>query len=147
MCKWGFFCFFCVCLSVVLVLCLEKKKIKKYKKTIVFLVDRANVEFAKLGLYGITAFASSGDAGAIDSDSECENSQYAPNYPASSPYVTGDLVFYFILFFFHFFILFLFCDLFWFCTVICDIFCSFVRFCFCCGYCMCHMLVCVCMCL
>jgi len=49
--------------------------------------SRANYEFAKIGLSGITAFASSGDSGVTDDD-ECTDEFY-PSFPASSPYVVA----------------------------------------------------------
>lgn len=62
-------------------------------------LNRVNTEFAKLGLMGITFFASSGDSGAMSNvDDTCETktnddgdsvSVYSVHFPASSPYVTA----------------------------------------------------------
>jgi len=53
--------------------------------------SRANTEFAKVGLLGVTFFASSGDDGAISSSTEsCDiDGEFTPTFPASSPYVTA----------------------------------------------------------
>lgn len=51
--------------------------------------NRANNEFAKVGLLGISFFASSGDDGAISETMQCANGEYTPSFPASSPYVTA----------------------------------------------------------
>lgn len=50
---------------------------------------RANIEFGKVGLMGVTFFASSGDAGVLSSDSTCNEGSYVATFPASSPYVTA----------------------------------------------------------
>jgi len=49
---------------------------------------RANIEFAKIGLSGVTALASSGDDG-VTGDSEQCTDEYYPSFPASSPYVVA----------------------------------------------------------
>lgn len=53
--------------------------------------NRANTEFAKVGLLGVTFFASAGDDGAVSSSSQtCDaQNEYTPSFPASSPYVTA----------------------------------------------------------
>jgi tripeptidyl-peptidase-1 len=50
--------------------------------------QRANIEFAKLGLYGVTALASSGDSGVTGDSDQCTD-EYYPSFPASSPYVVA----------------------------------------------------------
>jgi len=50
--------------------------------------NRANIEFAKVGLFGVTALASSGDNGASGDGNECTD-EYYPSFPASSPYVVA----------------------------------------------------------
>jgi len=50
--------------------------------------NRANIEFAKVGLYGVTSIASSGDNGASGDSDDC-TSEYYPSFPASSPYVVA----------------------------------------------------------
>jgi len=50
--------------------------------------NRANLEFAKIGLYGVTALASSGDSGVTGDYEECTD-EYYPSFPASSPYVVA----------------------------------------------------------
>jgi len=50
--------------------------------------NRANLEFAKIGLYGVTALASSGDSGVTGDYEECTD-EYFPSFPASSPYVVA----------------------------------------------------------
>lgn len=53
-------------------------------------VARTNVEFMKIGLRGVSVFASSGDSGANGrSDGECTDSVLHAVFPASSPYVTA----------------------------------------------------------
>merc|ERR1719453_2565319 len=53
-------------------------------------VARTNVEFMKVGLRGVSVFASSGDSGANGrSDGMCQDSVLHAVFPASSPYVTS----------------------------------------------------------
>eukprot|EP01127_Copromyxa_protea_P016095 TRINITY_DN4726_c0_g1_i2.p1 TRINITY_DN4726_c0_g1~~TRINITY_DN4726_c0_g1_i2.p1 ORF type:complete len:563 (-),score=125.11 TRINITY_DN4726_c0_g1_i2:77-1765(-) len=53
-------------------------------------VARVNTEFQKIGLRGISLFASSGDSGANGrTDESCMDSKFHPAFPASSPYVTA----------------------------------------------------------
>jgi len=53
-------------------------------------VTRVNTEFMKIGLRGITMFASSGDSGANGrTDQSCSDYKFHPAYPAASPYVTA----------------------------------------------------------
>jgi tripeptidyl-peptidase-1 len=53
-------------------------------------VQRVNTEFQKLGLRGISLFASSGDSGANGrSDPECTDTKLHAVFPAASPYVTS----------------------------------------------------------
>ena len=50
---------------------------------------RANIEFGKVGLMGISFLASSGDAGVFSSSDTCgDNDEYVATFPASSLYVT-----------------------------------------------------------
>lgn len=52
-------------------------------------VRRVNIEFAKLGLKGITLLAASGDLGAPgDGNSECTGG-LSTSFPGSSPWVTS----------------------------------------------------------
>ena len=53
-------------------------------------VDRVNIEYAKLGLRGITIVVASGDAGAAGRTNElCDNNQINPVFPGGSPFVTS----------------------------------------------------------
>jgi len=50
--------------------------------------NRANIEFAKISLAGVTLLASSGDSGVSGDSDQCTD-QYYPSFPASSPYVVA----------------------------------------------------------
>jgi len=53
-------------------------------------VTRVNTEFMKIGLRGVSLFASSGDSGANGrTDETCSDYKFHPAYPAASPYVTA----------------------------------------------------------
>ena len=54
-------------------------------------LNRCNAEFGKLALAGVTILASSGDSGVVgaDSDGECYDDLFDPQFPASSIYVTA----------------------------------------------------------
>merc|ERR1719258_559643 len=53
-------------------------------------VDRVNTEFMKLGLKGISLFASSGDSGANGrTDEMCTDKTLHATFPAASPYLTA----------------------------------------------------------
>jgi len=53
-------------------------------------INRVNVEFQKIGLRGVSLFASSGDSGANGrTDSSCTDDKLHPTFPAASPYVTA----------------------------------------------------------
>lgn len=53
-------------------------------------VTRVNTEFMKIGLRGVSLFASSGDSGANGrTDGYCSDKILHPTYPAASPYVTA----------------------------------------------------------
>jgi len=53
-------------------------------------VARVNVEFQKIGLRGVSLFASSGDSGANGrTDGYCSEKHLNPTFPAASPYVTA----------------------------------------------------------
>jgi subtilase family serine protease len=53
-------------------------------------VKKVNVEFAKLGLMGITLLAASGDQGAPGDDNTlCTTNQISNLFPSSSPWVTS----------------------------------------------------------
>ena len=49
-------------------------------------MNRLNVEFQKMGVRGISILIASGDSGAGCSD---QGDSFVPNFPVSSPYVTG----------------------------------------------------------
>ncbi|CAF0826124.1 unnamed protein product [Adineta steineri] len=50
---------------------------------------RANIEFMKLTMKGITVLVATGDDGVNDFDADCTNTMFNPTYPASSPFVTS----------------------------------------------------------
>jgi len=50
--------------------------------------NRANIEFAKISLAGVTLLASSGDSGVAGDSDQCTD-EYYPSFPASSPYVVA----------------------------------------------------------
>jgi tripeptidyl-peptidase-1 len=53
-------------------------------------VQRVNTEFQKVGLRGVSVFASSGDSGANGrSDPTCTDKKLHPAFPAASPFVTA----------------------------------------------------------
>eukprot|EP01124_Arcella_intermedia_P013339 TRINITY_DN19765_c0_g1_i1.p1 TRINITY_DN19765_c0_g1~~TRINITY_DN19765_c0_g1_i1.p1 ORF type:complete len:601 (+),score=123.18 TRINITY_DN19765_c0_g1_i1:44-1846(+) len=53
-------------------------------------VARVNTEFQKIGLRGISIFASSGDSGANGrTDEACSDKQFHPAFPAASPFLTA----------------------------------------------------------
>jgi len=53
-------------------------------------VARVNTEFQKIGLKGISLFASSGDSGCNGrTDENCSENHFNPTFPGSSPYLTS----------------------------------------------------------
>ena len=51
--------------------------------------NRANIEFGKVSLLGVTFFVSSGDEGAAGEDGCDEYNEFAPSFPATSQYVVA----------------------------------------------------------